>query len=78
MGRGNSSIAMILLTPSAIFSIALASSTISLTVLTSCATLPASLRGGGTMRRTIGVPAYSIIRFQNNVTRKWQLLVLTH
>ena len=77
MGRGNSSIAMIL-TPSAIFSIALASSMISFTVLTSCATLPASLRGGGTMRRTIGVPAYSIIRFQNNVTRKWQLLVLTH
>ena len=72
MGRGNSSIAMILLTLSAIFSIALASSMISFTVF------PASLRGGGRMRRTIGVPAYSIIRFQNNVTRKWQLLVLTH
>ena len=77
MGRGNSSIARILLTPSAIFSIALASSMISFTVLTSCATLPASLRGGGRMRRTIGVPAYSVIRFQNNV-KKWQLLVLTH
>ena len=77
MGRGNSSIARILLTPSAIFSIALASSMISFTVLTSCATLPASLRRGWRMRRTIGVPAYSVIRFQNNV-KKWQLLVLTH
>ena len=78
MGRGNSSIAMILLTLSAIFSIALASSMISFTVLTSCATLPASLRGGGRMRTPIGVPAYSVSRFQNNVARKWQLLVLTH
>ena len=77
MGRGNSSIAMIK-TFSAIFSIALNSSMISFTVLTSCATLPTSLRRGWRMRRTIGVPAFSIIRFQNNVTRKWQPLVLTH
>ena len=76
MGRGNSSTAMIL-TPSPIFSIALATSMISFTVLTSCATLPASLRGGWRLRRLIGVPAYSIIRFQTNV-KKWQLLVLTH